>query len=1051
MVRSVPSRSLSCLIALAVLGVLHWSAGDLQSQGQPAAKPRGKVDFNRQVQPILADHCFACHGPDEKKRKADLRLDTKEGAFARLGDDSLAIVPGKANESMLIERILSDDASLVMPPPKHRKPLTAEQKQVLQDWINQGAAWSTHWAWTAPKRPAVPSAKRPGWGKNAIDYFIQARLEQEGLVPSPAAEKSTLLRRVTLDLTGLPPTPADVDAFLADTTPSAYERVVDRLLASPRYGEHQARYWLDLARYGDTHGLHLDNYREMWPYREWVIRAFNRNLPYDRFITEQLAGDLLPHATLDQIIATGYNRCHVTTSEGGSIEEEVYVRNVVDQVDTFGTVYLGLTVGCARCHDHKYDPLTTKDYYRLFAFFNNIDGSPLDGNSAQPAPVMKVSTPEQSAKLAELDQRISGVKEKLTKSLAAIRYVEPENAPVRADPHRRDYVWIDDELPRGAKSSSDGGLNGRWQFVSAPSNSVFSGRVAHGHTGTGLTQHFFEQAEPGLTVGPGDTLFAHVYLDPKNPPREIMLQWNVGGWKHRAYWGENKIDWGADKTGERLYLGPLPETGRWVRLNVPSVKVGLKAGDVITGWAFTQFAGVVTWDKAGITTKTPQGVIEFNSLTAWLSYELSIGGAKLAKPLQTALKTRPEKRTVEQTKQLREYFLENVCPTTRGEFAEFHWQIEKLTSEKQQLDQLIPATMVSKERKDERPAYVLKRGEYDQRGEPVGRDTPGMFPPLGKERPKNRLGLAQWLVAPEHPLTARVAVNRFWQQLFGTGLVKTTEDLGTQGEPPSDSELLDWLAVEFRESGWDIKRLMKLMAMSATYRQSSKVTRDRLLKDPANRLYSHGPRFRLDAEVIRDQALFASGRLVEKIGGPSVKPPQPAGLWEAVGYVSSNTANFKADTGHGKVHRRSLYTFWKRTAPPPQMSALDAPSRESCTARRERTNTPLQALLLLNETQFVECARCLAERSITEGGRTLDDRLNYLIKAVLARPARASELSVLKQAYREQYAHYTQKPVEAKKLLTVGETPPIMPTAELAALTVVANIVLNLDEVVTKE
>jgi hypothetical protein len=1031
--------------------VISVSLPEAHSWSQPPGKPSPKVDFNRQVLPILSDHCFACHGPDAKARKAELRLDTKKGAFATLGEDAFAIVPGKPDDSLLIDRILSTDKTRVMPPPKHNKPLSEPQKQVLRDWIAQGANWTAHWAWTSPQRAALPGVRQRGWSKNQIDVFIFARLEQEALSPSPQAAKTTLLRRVTLDLTGLPPTPAEVDAFLADSAPGAYERVVDRLLASPRYGEHQARYWLDVARYGDTHGLHLDNYREIWPYREWVIKAFNRNLPYDRFIIEQLAGDLLPNASLEQIVATGFNRCHVTTSEGGSIEEEVYVRNVVDQVDTFGTAFLGLTVGCARCHDHKYDPLSMKEYYQLFAFFNNIDGSPLDGNAAQHAPIAKVGTPEQLAQLQQLTQKLDEVKRGIQQKLAGIQY-EDTSKPIKPA-ERLDYVWIDDELPRASKASSDGSAQGHWHFVSTPGSPVYSGRMSHTRTGTGLTQHFIEQADPGLVVGQGDTFFAYVYLDPKNPPQEIMLQWNTNGWKHRAYWGENKIDWGADNTGERQRMGTLPELGRWIRLNVPINKVGLKSGDVITGWAFTQFGGTVTWDRAGLVTRTPQGVTEFHSLSAWLQYQQSIGGTKLPKAQQTALKVSADKRNVEQKKLLRDHFLEHVYPHTRKDFADDHRNLERLTKEREALDRAIPTTLVSKERKEPRPAFMLKRGEYDQRGDKVDRDTPHLFPPFGKELPRNRWGLAQWLVNPSHPLTARVAVNRFWQQLFGTGLFKTTEDLGTQGEPPSHPELLDWLAVEFRESGWDVKRLMKLMVMSATYQQSAKVTSDCLAKDPGNRLYARGPRFRMDSEMVRDQALFVSGLLVEKIGGPSVKPPQPAGLWEAVGYVTSNTVNFKADTGPEKVHRRSLYTFWKRTAPPPQMSALDAPSRESCLVRRERTNTPLQALLLLNETQFIEAARHLAERCLTAGGTTLEQRLDYLMKLTLGRPATTAELEVLKTVFEQHRASYQSRPVEAEKLIQVGETKPAagLPKIDLAAMTMVANVVLNLDETITKE
>ncbi|MFO0815867.1 MAG: PSD1 and planctomycete cytochrome C domain-containing protein [Gemmatales bacterium] len=1023
-----------------------------------------KIDFNRQIKPILSDHCFACHGPDEASRKADLRLDTKDGLFAKLADDQYVVKANQPEQSALLERIHSTERSKVMPPAKHNKPLKPEQKKLLEEWIKQGAPWSNHWAFVPPVRAVVPTVKQKDWVRNPIDASILQKLTEQGLTTSPPATKSQLLRRVYLDLTGLPPTIAEQQAFLADQSPQAYEKVVDKLLTTQRYAEHQARQWLDVARYGDTHGLHLDNFREIWPYREWVIKSFLRNQPYDQFITEQLAGDLLEKPTLDQLIATGYNRCHVTTSEGGSIEEEVYVRNVVDQVDTFGTVFLGLTVGCARCHDHKYDPLSTKEYYQLFVFFNSIDGSPLDGNAARHAPVTKVGSPEQLAKLETMRKQIDEAKGKIKAELAKINYVEPaktQGANAPRSPARSDYVWIDDELPE-AKTRSD------WQFVSSPAAPVYAGKLAHTRTATGLSQHLIEGAKNGLVVGQGDSIFAYVYLDPKNPPKEIMLQWNTGDWKHRAYWGENKIDWGTDKTGSRQHLGSLPEAGRWVRLNVPIAKVGLKPGDVISGWAFTQFDGTVTWDKAGITTKTPQGPQHFDSLSAWLTYEQSLGGAKLPAPVQKLIKIAADKRTEAHKAELRDYFLEYVYAPTKERFTPMRQEVEKLTKAREAFDASIPATMVFKERDKPREAFILKRGEYDQRGDKVERATPSMFPAMKSDARKDRLGLARWLLDAQHPMTARVAVNRFWQQVFGTGLVKTTEDLGLQGEPPTHQELLDWLAVEFRDSGWDVKRLMKLMVMSNTYQQSAKVTTDRYAKDPGNRYYSRGPRHRLDAEVLRDQALYVSGLLVEQLGGPSVKPPQPSGLWEAVGYVSSNTANFKADTGHEKVHRRSLYTFWKRTAPPPQMSAMDAPSRESCTVRRERTNTPLQALLMLNETQYVECARVLAERAMRDAhlapgsssrGRDratpsnpTDDCLRFVFQSILARESEATELATLRSVYDDQLKHFTTRPAETDKLLAVGESKPNdkLNKPELAALTMIANIVFNLDEAVTK-
>ncbi len=827
------------------------------------------VDFNRDIRPLLSDNCFACHGPDDKQRKAKLRFDTHEGALAKLRGGNAAVVPGKPDESALVERVSADDPKMVMPPPKSGKKLTTEQKELLRRWIAQGAPWSGHWAFEPPQKPAAPMTGNP------IDYFIRARLAKAGLRPAPEADRATLIRRVTLDLTGLPPTPAEVDAFLADTSPHAYEGVVDRLLRSPRYGEHMARLWLDAARYGDTHGLHLDNYREMWPYRDWVVQAFNANLPYDRFVIEQLAGDLLPGATTDQQVASGFNRCHVTTSEGGSIVEEVYVRNVVDRVDTTGTVFLGLSVGCARCHDHKYDPITQKDFYSLFAFFNSLDQNPLDGNAARHPPVLRLPTPEQTAALS----RFQRVLDALRKTLA-------------------------DEV-------------------------------------------------------------AKVELD--------------------------------------------------------------AAGEA--------------------------------ELAAWLAAVQTKGGAGLPSPILNLVKVEPAKRTPAQQKQLRDHYVEHVWPGTRPTFAPLHQSIAALEKERDQLDKQVLTTLVSLESANPKPAYILKRGEYDQRGEEVGRATPGFLPPLaprgrgagGEGATSDRLDFARWLVAPENPLTARVAVNRLWQQCVGAGLVLTAEDFGSQGEPPSHPELLDWLAVQFQDDGWDVQRMLKRIVTSATYRQASALSR-RPTADPDNRLLARGPRHRLDAETLRDQALAASGLLVEKLGGPGVKPPQPYGLWEAVGYLTSNTRNFVADTGHDKVHRRSLYTFWKRTAPPPQMAAFDAPSREACRVRRERTNTPLQALVLLNDTQYVECARALAERTMKEGGASAEERAAYLFRLATCRRPDAKELAELVAVYRDHLAAFTKDVEAAKKLVAVGETKPdaALNPAELAAWTMVGNLVLNLDEMVNK-
>ncbi len=1035
------------VLGLGLFGYFMQVRADGPAQKQTAET----VDFNKQIRPILSDSCFACHGPDENTRKVKLRLDTKQGAFAKLRDGSRALVPGNAKASELVQRVFAQDLTERMPPPKSRKKLTEEQKELLKKWVEQGAAWSSHWAYVAPKKTALPAISQPAWPKNAIDHFILARLDKEGLKPSSEADKTALIRRVTFDLTGLPPTLAEIDAYLADASPEAYEKVVERLLASPRFGEHMARHWLDAARYGDTHGMHLDNYREMWPYRDWVISAFNKNLPFDRFVTEQIAGDLLPSATLDQQIATGFLRCHVTTNEGGSIDEEVYVRNVVDRVDTNGTVLMGLSVGCARCHDHRYDPISSKDYYGMFAFFNNLDGPAMDGNVPQHPPVVKVPTPEQASAYYKVEKEIGDLQAQIAQAVAKVKYDPSADEKTPPAPKFAELIWIDDNLPAGAKAVVDNGVNLAWNFVGKP-DPVHSGDKAIKLTAQALQQVVLQEANPPLTVGAGDKLFAFVFLDPANPPKQIMLQWHTSNWLHRAYWGEDLIPWGRANSTERRRIGDLPATGQWVKLEVPAAQVGIKPGMAINGWACTQHGGTAFWDKNGIVTKTPQGSGPFDTLTEWLQYQKSVNGASLPKPYQDLVKQDPKKHNDDHKKQLLKYFLETAYSGTRDIVAPLKQKLDPLQKEKESLDKRIPTTLIFKERKDERPAFLLKRGEYDKRGDKVERGIPSFLPPLPDKAPRNRLGFAQWLVQPDHPLTARVAVNRFWQQCFGTGLVKTSEDFGSQGEPPSHPELLDWLAVSFMEDGWNVKNLMKRIATSATYRQSAKITKDRLAKDPDNRLLSRGPRYRLDAEMLRDQALFVSGLLVEIVGGPSVKPPQPPGLWEAVAFTGSNTGVFKADSGKEKVHRRSMYIFWKRTASPPQMNALDAPSRESCIVRRERTNTPLQALLLMNEQQYVEAARALAERTLKQGGKRNDERLRFLFRLATSRLPEAVEQAELQALLQDQMKRFQADAKAAQQLINVGESRPdaALNPGELAAWTMVANLVLNLDEVVSR-
>ena len=1033
-----------------LLVVIHWS-----STSCIAAE---EIRFSTQIRPILSDKCFQCHGPDAAKRTAGLRLDEETAAKSVLESGATAIVPRNVSASLLMDRITSTDPDLHMPPAESGKTLTDREIGLLKTWIESGAKWGGHWAFEPVRRPEPPDSAEESASSsrhivNDIDRFINARLQETGLTPNDETGKVALLRRVTLDLTGLPPTPAEVDAFLQDSSPDAYDTVVDYLLQSPRYGEHMARYWLDAARYGDTHGLHLDNFREMWAYRDWVVNAFNDNKPFDEFTIEQLAGDLLPNPTDDQLIATGFNRCHVTTSEGGSIAEEVEVRNTVDRVVTTGAVFMGLTLDCTRCHSHKFDPLTIGDFYSLYGYFNSIDGGPLDGNAKDHAPVIKVLTPDQKGEVAGLESQVQGHRDQIRNLVSQTRFTEPENPsePVLSAP--MEIVWIEDAVPAEANPSG----NTPWEFVKAPAP-VFSGELSHKRAASGLSQHFFEGAKPPLRIGEGDVFFAYVFLDAADPTKELMLQWNDGTWNHRAYWGGNSIDWGEDNSPSRLRKGDLPKAGEWVRLEVTAADVGLQTGAEVHGWAFTQFDGTVYWDHAGVISRSSE-LPGYDSFVLWQRDQKAAGSVSLPENLKVILQTADDQRKDADLALLKDYFLEHAFAGNRKVLSGMHREIAEWETKIGVIRNGAATTLVYRELAQPKPAFILNRGEYDQPKDQVERRVPAVLPPLPEGAPNNRLGLAQWLTATNHPLTARVTVNRIWQQFFGTGLVKTAEDFGSQGEQPSHPELLDWLSSEFMRPqrygathDWDVKHLVKTIVMSAAYRRAANVSAAAYEKDPANRLLARGPRFRLDAETLRDQALFVSGLLVETRGGPSVKPPQPDGLWLAVGYSGSNTVNFVKDNGPDKVHRRTLYTFIKRTAPPPQMAIMDGPSRESCVLRRERTNSPMQALMLMNDPQFVECARVLAEQTLISGGQTNAERLNWLFRRCLQRsPSDLESVGFL--ADFEAYLIDWRTDVDAaKRLLSVGEVPSnsVAPTEELAAWTMLANTLLNLDEVVTK-
>jgi Protein of unknown function (DUF1553)/Protein of unknown function (DUF1549)/Planctomycete cytochrome C len=810
MIGTAFSRLLRVLLPVALFTgtAARLSLQAAATQEPPAKQPLAPVDFDRQIRPILSENCFTCHGPDEQQRKAKLRLDTREGLFGKLRGTGHAVVPGNPAESELLARILSTDDDERMPPAKTQKRLAPRQVELVKQWIAQGAPYAQHWAFVPPQRPGLPKLKTGGSMRNAIDHFILARLEKDDLRLSPQAKRSALIRRVTLDLTGLPPTLEEVDAFQSDPAADAYEKVVDRLLASPHFGERMALDWLDAARFADTHGYHIDAGRDMSLWREWVIDAFNTNMPFDRFTVEQLAGDLLPNATQRQKIASGFNRNHMINFEGGAIPEEYHNAYIVDRVNTTATVFLGLTMMCAQCHDHKYDPISQKEFYQVYAFFHNVPESGLDGSRGNASPLLKVPTRAQQLALDKIDGQI------------------------------KEYE-----------------------------------------------------------------------TQPKSP------------------------------------------------------------------------------------------------------------------------------------------------------------HLEKLRKERTALEAKFQSAMVMQEMPQPRDTFLLLRGEYSKKGEKVHAGLPAALPPLPKGQPLNRLGLARWLVSREQPLTSRVIVNRIWQTFFGTGLVKTVEDFGAQGEQPSHPELLDWLASEFTDptpsplgSGgkhrWDVKAIVRLIVTSAAYRQSSVVSKELLARDPENRLLARGPRFRLQAEFIRDQALAVSGLLNREIGGASVSPYQPAGLWQELA-SRGDSKNWSAQffvQSHGKdLYRRTMYTFWKRTSPPPQLTTFDAPDREVCTVRRSRTNTPLQALVLMNDPTYVEAARNFAERTMRHAKKP-DDRIAFAFKLATARAPSDKELTVLTTALARQLDRFRADEKAARKLLAVGESPhdENLPPAELAAYTIIASVILNLDETVTK-
>ncbi|MCH2182081.1 MAG: PSD1 and planctomycete cytochrome C domain-containing protein [Mariniblastus sp.] len=994
---------------------------------------KSKISYNRDVRPILSENCFACHGLDAENRQADLRLDLAETAHGKTGD-AAAIVPGRPADSPLWQRVATDDPDEIMPPADSHRKLTAAQKETLRLWIEQGALYQKHWAFERPAKPVG----------DGIDFFVEGSLADEDTAFSPEADRPTLIRRVSFALTGLPPTIAEVDAFLHDDSDTAYEAMVDRYLASPRYGEEMARHWLDVARYGDTHGMHLDNERQMWAYRDWVVDAFNRNLGYDQFTIDQLAGDLVPNPTQNQLIATGFNRCNVTTGEGGSIKQEFIFRYAVDRASTTAQAWLGLTAGCAVCHDHKYDPISQKEFYSLYAFFNSNADPAMDGNALLTQPVIKVMPEDYEGKMKRFAERETTLREAIEKRAATIAYTDPAERQPRPPIEQTESVWFDDAFPVGAQVNAPGPV-----LVDQP---VHSGRKSLKVVGPGLAQTFYDKGAPPLTGPDQGRFFLNVFLDPQDPPEEIMVQFLTQTWNHRAIWGADLIDWGKPNSIERFSAGQLPATGKWVKLEFDAADVGLGADTPVKGFAFTVHGGTAYFDQLGVVGQTDPVKEPRLSLTAWLQSRAGQETPGAPAELNAWLKAGPKaERTPEELTRLRNYYVSHICQSTSESFDQLKSELAAVSKERTTYDQSVPSTFVFRDLPQPRDSFVMIRGEYDAPGDPVTPGTPAVLPPLQPTGQRaNRLDLAEWLVAPENPLTSRVAVNRFWQQIFGVGLVETSHDFGTQGSLPTHPELLDWLAVWFQQNDWDVKQLMRLMVTSQTFRQQSSAATERWNADPNNQQLARGPRFRLDAEQLRDQTLFVSGLMVDDMGGKGVNPYQPPNIWEPLGFGNSNTRYYKQ--GNGKaLYRRTLYTFLKRTAPHPMLENFDAPPREQSCIRRDRTNTPLQALQLLNDVQHFEAARAFAQR-IMQAAESSEDRIDFAYRTLLARHPAQEETEILIDFLDRQRQKYESAPEAASQAIHFGDSKPPadIPPVELAAWTLLANLMLNLDEVIVR-
>ncbi len=1123
------------------------------------------VDFNAQIRPIISSKCFHCHGPDEAARKGKLRLDVRENATKERSGGTFAIAPNDLAHSELVKRISSKDPEEIMPPPKDGHPLTIQEIALLKKWIQQGAPYEKHWAFVKPVRPALPAVRNKRWPRNSIDHFILAKIEAAKLKPSPPAERSALIRRLSLDLTGLPPAPSEVEAFSKDQSASAYEKLVDRLLASPSFGERWARLWMDLARYADSAGYGSDPLRlNIWPYRDWVINALNRNLPFDQFTIEQLAGDLLENATEEQRTATAFHRNTMTNTEGGTDDEEWRVAAVKDRANVTVQVWMGLTMGCAQCHTHKFDPITQKEYYQFYSFFNQTQ----DNDQPDERPTMPVPNADEAVKIKGLSNQIAALEKQLETSspelldeffawqkthgdetawkplepiefkskngtsfkkledhsllatnpapatdtytvtvhsavsnLSAVRLeVLPDETLVKNGPGRSGSGnFLLNQIEAAFRPDSEKDFKAQFVRIELPgeqrilslaevqifrgkTNSAPSGKASQSSVGfdgppqlaiDGNTNGNYEAAKSTTHTQSENNPWWEVDLGSEQPIESIVI-WNrtdpeVGARlanfrlvalnaKRESVWETKSAD--APSPNARFALGG-EQPVKFSRATASFIGANHDIGKTIegkpepkAGWSANGSEGKSHSAVFEVATQLPPGNLTIklvqNAGGKQVLGRFRISAAALPSPvlaipeeIAPALAVASEKRSPKEQEEISKWFRRFAATTARRA-----GEIESLKKQLAAIKPVMVPVMKEVASAERRTSRMLSKGSYLLPGDEVSPGVPAAFNPWPANAPTNRLGVAQWLMSPENPLTARVTANRFWAQFFGTGIVETEEDFGTQGTLPSHPELLDWLAVELRDSGWNVKQFLKKIVMSATYQQSSRLTPELLQKDPRNRLLARSPRQRLDAETVRDQALALSGLLSRKIGGPSVYPPQPDGLWRAAFNGERTYATSKGEDRY----RRGLYTIWRRTVPYPSMATFDAPSRESCSFRRLPTNTPLQAYVTMNDPVYVEAAQALGRRLHKEGGDTIDERIRFGLQLALARPPTKSEMTTLKELYESELARYRSNEKEAIELATkpIGALPPGIDSAEAAAWTVVANVLLNLDGVLTK-